>query len=920
VVVESELSAVLVGLLDSAFATFLNESMYDARIRGFLGVLFNPVVSSMLHLHTGTFPTQRVIASRYGRRAKVEARVTDVLALYKSPHSPTKKKKQKKNHVEEMKEEKKGPVGAVKQLVWRLISYLYGRPRLLSHVCVYASVAWSAVPACGELYAAEMGELVAATLDREDKMLEFRFNPSYDELCGAVNALRGRERVLLNKQGHIHSVPEHIPPTTFYRHQTAHLCKILPPARAFDESLVPDAAVVKRVIEFTHARYTVLSMVETSIARIRAAMEGHDGRSGEECCPRERAWLGAVTIRTMEHLSGLFVNDGKRSIGDYEDSEMYFARSYVLQLMCVCVTGLPYAAYMGYSGMELYNKYLRTALWAMFDGVLRTSVHRHLLEVVMTHIVLAFPVSLVDDVISRLSCQGVRHTLEASLVALAGAAYTKLAVDEQATYAEDVLCALLQLMGHNYGQTRTMAQYYMVECLSIVPCVARLYGGTTFKIVDEAVWRESVNAGEAFKGVGIDLDDGFIHLSMAPQCMGTLNRFFKGVSGLLLVEVDMNHASVRGDLKMETNPHGTYPHLYCELAFDAVVGTSKLLWNETKSCFDVPDVLQRWDSAHGLLFRTLHYIATNEDMRDLRRKQRAYLDKYDYVNESRVERIFTDAYEHNEYLPVPLLAEMGAMVSDAFGAMHVSGDFPELSLKYAGDEKKTSHVTASPVGGCTAAYEGKGGAGGGDSDVNFQEKIDVGETMLAHAFSFAENEEEEGAKRVWELGDRLGTRQPMIVCASLVDKIPNLGGLTRTCEIFNLQQLVINQLESTKRNREYQKVSLSGEKWLPMAECSDDVASVAAFLIRKRAEGYAVVALEQTAQSETMEQFQFPEKVVLLLGKELEGVPVELLQLVDYCVEIPQFGLLRSLNVHVSASLLIWAYTAQRLVNNNTTE
>jgi tRNA G18 (ribose-2'-O)-methylase SpoU len=52
---------------------------------------------------------------------------------------------------------------------------------------------------------------------------------------------------------------------------------------------------------------------------------------------------------------------------------------------------------------------------------------------------------------------------------------------------------------------------------------------------------------------------------------------------------------------------------------------------------------------------------------------------------------------------------------------------------------------------------------------------------------------------------------------------------------------------------------------------------------------------------------------VLLLGKEKEGIPVEFLQVVDRCVEIPQLGIIRSLNVHVSGAISIWEYTKQMM-------
>ena len=50
---------------------------------------------------------------------------------------------------------------------------------------------------------------------------------------------------------------------------------------------------------------------------------------------------------------------------------------------------------------------------------------------------------------------------------------------------------------------------------------------------------------------------------------------------------------------------------------------------------------------------------------------------------------------------------------------------------------------------------------------------------------------------------------------------------------------------------------------------------------------------------------------VLVLGKEKEGIPIEIIQILDECLEIPQLGVIRSLNVHVSGAIAIWEYTKQ---------
>ncbi|CAF1646271.1 unnamed protein product [Adineta ricciae] len=77
-----------------------------------------------------------------------------------------------------------------------------------------------------------------------------------------------------------------------------------------------------------------------------------------------------------------------------------------------------------------------------------------------------------------------------------------------------------------------------------------------------------------------------------------------------------------------------------------------------------------------------------------------------------------------------------------------------------------------------------------------------------------------------------------------------------------------------------------------------------------QAQGYTIVAVEQTVNSQNLYEFQFPEKTLLLLGNEREGIRADLLSLVDATVEIPQAGVIRSLNVHL-CSCIIWPFSKE---------
>ncbi|XP_074241435.1 putative methyltransferase TARBP1 isoform X2 [Saimiri boliviensis] len=157
----------------------------------------------------------------------------------------------------------------------------------------------------------------------------------------------------------------------------------------------------------------------------------------------------------------------------------------------------------------------------------------------------------------------------------------------------------------------------------------------------------------------------------------------------------------------------------------------------------------------------------------------------------------------------------------------------------------------------------------------------------------------------------------LIVVASLIDKPTNLGGLCRTCEVFGASVLVVGSLQCIS-DRQFQYLSVSAEQWLPLVEVKPP--QLIDYLQQKKTEGYTIIGVEQTAKSLDLTQYCFPEKSLLLLGNEREGIPANLIQQLDVCVEIPQQGIIRSLNVHVSGALLIWEYTRQQLLSHRDTK
>ena len=124
----------------------------------------------------------------------------------------------------------------------------------------------------------------------------------------------------------------------------------------------------------------------------------------------------------------------------------------------------------------------------------------------------------------------------------------------------------------------------------------------------------------------------------------------------------------------------------------------------------------------------------------------------------------------------------------------------------------------------------------------------------------------------------------MIIVASLIDKVPNLAGLSRTCEIMNAECLVIGN-KTVCETDEFRCVSVTSEKWLPIHEVQEK--DLLSYILLLKSRGYTLLGLEQTANSRLLHQYTFPSKCVMLLGREKEGIPQEYLGVLDVCIEIP---------------------------------
>lgn len=156
----------------------------------------------------------------------------------------------------------------------------------------------------------------------------------------------------------------------------------------------------------------------------------------------------------------------------------------------------------------------------------------------------------------------------------------------------------------------------------------------------------------------------------------------------------------------------------------------------------------------------------------------------------------------------------------------------------------------------------------------------------------------------------------IVVIAHDIRSTHNVGSLLRTCEGIGVSQMYFTGYTpypaaddderlphiARKLTAQIHKTALDAEalvKWTHLD-------SVETCIAQLHEEGYVVAALEQGSNSVSLPDYKPPEKIALLLGREVEGIDAELLRRCDVCIEIPMFGDKESFNVVQAAAMALY--------------
>ena len=147
-------------------------------------------------------------------------------------------------------------------------------------------------------------------------------------------------------------------------------------------------------------------------------------------------------------------------------------------------------------------------------------------------------------------------------------------------------------------------------------------------------------------------------------------------------------------------------------------------------------------------------------------------------------------------------------------------------------------------------------------------------------------------------------KTPIIIVLDDIRSLHNIGSVFRTADAFLIEKIYLCGITATPPNKEIHKTALGATETVTW-EHAENVLEVIENL---KKESITVLAIEQVESAIFLQDFvvEKDKKYALVFGNEVFGVSQDAIAICDGCIEIPQLGTKHSLNISVSAGIVVW--------------
>lgn len=153
-------------------------------------------------------------------------------------------------------------------------------------------------------------------------------------------------------------------------------------------------------------------------------------------------------------------------------------------------------------------------------------------------------------------------------------------------------------------------------------------------------------------------------------------------------------------------------------------------------------------------------------------------------------------------------------------------------------------------------------------------------------------------------------KTPLVVVLDNVRSMYNIGSVFRTADAFRIEEVLLCGITATPPSNEIHKTALGAEESVEWKYFKDTIEAVD-YLKKK---GFLLCAIEQCDGSVMLNDFQIDsaQKYAVFMGNEVKGVQQSVIDECDVCIEIPQYGTKHSMNVSVTAGIVMWEFAKSR--------
>jgi len=156
---------------------------------------------------------------------------------------------------------------------------------------------------------------------------------------------------------------------------------------------------------------------------------------------------------------------------------------------------------------------------------------------------------------------------------------------------------------------------------------------------------------------------------------------------------------------------------------------------------------------------------------------------------------------------------------------------------------------------------------------------------------------------------------PVVVILDNIRSLNNVGSVFRTSDAFRIEKIILCGFTATPPHKEIHKTALGAEDSVTWSYSNNTVDAVKTL----KTEGYTICSVEQVDKSIMLPDFNIEKekKYALVFGNEVKGVQQKIVDISDHALEIPQEGTKHSLNISVSAGIVIWEFYNKMKSNGN---